>query len=221
MSTVNKVIIVGRLGQDPEIRQFTNGGKVANLSIATSERWTDKNTGQPKEQTEWHKVVLYNRMAEIAEQYLSKGSQVYIEGSLYTEKYTDQQGIERYVTKIKAQSMTMLGGGQNHQQTMQGQYGTQQPSHQGQQGYLQAQMNNQPIGQGQYAPQGQNWQTQPQGYQGQAQTVPQGQAPQAQHYQSINHHRHPTNVPVGQPMGQMATPTAITSAQVPDDDMPF
>ncbi|TWV81540.1 single-stranded DNA-binding protein [Moraxella sp. VT-16-12] len=192
MSTVNKVIIVGRLGQDPEVRQFTNGGKVANLSIATSERWTDKNTGQPKEQTEWHKVVLYNRLAEIAEQYLSKGSLVYIEGSLYTEKYTDQQGIERYVAKIKAQSMTMLGGGQNHQQTMQGQYGTQQPSHQGQQGYLQAQMNNQPIGQ--------------------------GQAPQAQYYQSIN--GHPTNVPMGQPMGQMAMPTA-TSAQVPDDDMPF
>lgn len=116
MASVNKVIIVGRLGQDPEVRQFQNGGQVANLSIATSERWTDKRTGEQKEQTEWHKVVLHNRLAEIAGQYLQKGSLVYIEGSLHTRKYTDQQGIERYTTEIKAQSMQMLGNKQDSQQ---------------------------------------------------------------------------------------------------------
>lgn len=116
MSSVNKVIIVGRLGQDPEVRQFDNGNKVANLSIATSERWTDKQTGEPKEQTEWHRVSLYNRLAEIAGQYLKKGSLVYIEGSLHTRKYTDSNGIERYVTEIKAQSMSMLGSANNQNQ---------------------------------------------------------------------------------------------------------
>lgn len=116
MASVNKVIIVGRLGQDPQIRQFQNGGLVANLSIATSERWTDKKTGEQKEHTEWHKVALHNRLAEVAEQYLSKGSMVYIEGSLHTRKYTDQQGVERYATEIKAQAMQMLGSGQNNQQ---------------------------------------------------------------------------------------------------------
>lgn len=95
MASINKIIIVGRLGQDPEIRQFQNGGQVANLSIATSERWTDKQTGEQKEATEWHRVSLFNRLGEIADQYLRKGSLVYIEGSLHTRKYTDQQGIER------------------------------------------------------------------------------------------------------------------------------
>lgn len=132
MASVNKVIIVGRLGQDPEVRQFQNGGQVANLSIATSERWTDKNTGEQKEQTEWHRVTLYNRLAEIAGQYLKKGALVYVEGSLHTEKYTDQQGIERYATKIKAQSMQMFpsGQGQPQQQSQQ----TPQGYPQGQQG---------------------------------------------------------------------------------------
>ena len=116
MASINKVIIVGRLGQDPEIRQFQNGGQVANLSIATSEKWTDRNTGEPREQTEWHKAVLHNRLAEIAAQYLRKGSMVYIEGSLQTRKYTDQQGIERYSTEIRASEMRMLGGGQQSQQ---------------------------------------------------------------------------------------------------------
>ncbi|QPT43644.1 single-stranded DNA-binding protein [Moraxella nonliquefaciens] len=105
MASINKVIIVGRLGQDPEIRQFQNGGQVANLSIATSERWTDKQTGEQKEATEWHRVSLFNRLAEIAGQYLYKGSLVYIEGSLHTRKYTDQQGIERYSTEVRANQM--------------------------------------------------------------------------------------------------------------------
>ncbi len=111
MSSVNKVIIVGRLGQDPEVRQFQNGGQVTNLSIATSERWTDKTTGERKEHTEWHRVVFNNKLAEIAQQYLRKGSQVYVEGSLRTRKWTDQQtGQERYSTEIRVDTMQMLGG---------------------------------------------------------------------------------------------------------------
>lgn len=125
MSSVNKVIIVGRLGQDPTVRQTQNGGVITTISVATSEKWTDKNTGEPKEQTEWHNITFFNRLAEVARDYLRKGALVYIEGSLHTEKYTDQQGIERYATKIKAQSMQMLPSGQGQpqqhaQQTPQG-----------------------------------------------------------------------------------------------------
>ena len=133
MASINKVIIVGRLGQDPEVRQFQNGGQVANLSIATSERWTDKQTGEQKEATEWHRVSLFNRLAEIAGQYLYKGSLVYIEGSLHTRKYTDQQGIERYSTEVRANQMQMLPSGQNNQQ----------------QGYPQQGQNTAPQGHGQ------------------------------------------------------------------------
>lgn len=109
MASVNKVILVGNLGADPDVKTFQNGGKIANISIATSERWTDKNTGEQREATEWHKVVFNDRLAEIVAQYLKKGSSVYVEGSLKTRKYTDSNGIERYVTEIKAQSMQMLG----------------------------------------------------------------------------------------------------------------
>lgn len=108
MSSVNKVIIVGRLGQDPEVRQFQNGGGVTNINVATSEKWTDRNTGEPRESTEWHRISLFNRLGEIAAQYLRKGSLVYIEGSLNTRKYTDQQGIERHTTEIRASEMRML-----------------------------------------------------------------------------------------------------------------
>lgn len=108
MSSVNKVIIVGRLGQDPEVRQFQNGGGVTNINVATSEKWTDRNTGEPRESTEWHRISLFNRLGEIAAQYLRKGSLVYIEGSLNTRKYTDQQGIERHATEIRASEMRML-----------------------------------------------------------------------------------------------------------------
>lgn len=113
MSSVNKVIIVGRLGNDPEVRQFSNGGGVTNISVATSEKWNDKQTGEKKEQTEWHRISLFNRLGEIAAQYLRKGSMVYIEGSLHTRKYTDQQGVEKYSTEIRANEMRMLGGGSN------------------------------------------------------------------------------------------------------------
>lgn len=113
--SVNKVIIVGRLGQDPELREFPNGGKVANFSVATSERWTDRNTGERKEQTEWHRVSLNDRLADVAMQYLRKGSQVYIEGSLRTRKWQDQQGQDRQMTEIRATVMQMLGSNNNGQ----------------------------------------------------------------------------------------------------------
>lgn len=97
---VNKVILVGHLGQEPEVRYMPNGGAVANLSLATSETWRDKQTGEQKEKTEWHRVVVFGKLAEIAGEYLQKGSQVYIEGALQTRKWTDTQGLERYSTEI-------------------------------------------------------------------------------------------------------------------------
>lgn len=115
MASVNKVIIVGNLGADPDVRTFDNGGKIANVSIATSERWNDRQTGEPREHTEWHRVVFNNRLADIVEQYLRKGSSVYVEGSLRTRKWQDQQGIDRYSTEIRADSMQMLGSRNNNQ----------------------------------------------------------------------------------------------------------
>ena len=132
---INKVILVGNLGQDPESRSFPDGGSITNISIATSESWKDKQTGQQQERTEWHRVVFRNRLAEIAAQYLQKGSKVYIEGSLRTRKWQNQQGVDQFTTEIHAREMQMLdsrsesssGGGnqapsqsfvpqQNHQQ---------------------------------------------------------------------------------------------------------
>ena len=112
MASVNKVIIVGNLGRDPEMRTFPSGDQVANVRIATTDRWRDKNTGENKEATEWHSVVFNGRLAEIAAQYLRKGSQVYVEGSLRTRKWTDQAGVEKYSTDIRADSMQMLGSRQ-------------------------------------------------------------------------------------------------------------
>lgn len=110
MASVNKCIIVGRLGRSPEARTFPNGDMVCNVTIATSEKWRDKNTGEAKEATEWHKVTFHKKLAEIASQYLQKGSEVYVEGSLKTRKYTDKDGQEKYSTEINATSMQMLGG---------------------------------------------------------------------------------------------------------------
>merc|ERR1711916_392854 len=107
---INKVILVGNCGQDPETRYMPSGGAVTNISIATSETWKDKQTGQPQERTEWHRVVFFNRLAEIAGEYLRKGSQVYVEGSLRTRKWQDQGGQDRYTTEIVANEMQMLGG---------------------------------------------------------------------------------------------------------------
>ena len=97
---VNKVILVGNLGQDPEVRYMPNGGAVANITLATSESWRDKATGEMKEQTEWHRVVLFGKLAEVASEYLRKGSQVYIEGQLRTRKWTDQSGQDKYTTEV-------------------------------------------------------------------------------------------------------------------------
>ena len=107
--SLNKVMLIGNLGADPEIRSFQNGGKVANLRIATSETWKDKNSGQMQERTEWHRVVFFNRLAEIAGEYLKKGGKVYIEGSLRTRKWQDQSGNDRFTTEIVANEMQMLG----------------------------------------------------------------------------------------------------------------
>ena len=113
---INKVILVGNLGNDPEHRVLPSGGAVTNISIATSESWKDKNTGQPQERTEWHRVVFFNRLAEIAAEYLRKGSKVYVEGALRTRKWQDQSGQDKYTTEIIANEMQMLdsrgtGGG--------------------------------------------------------------------------------------------------------------
>ena len=147
---VNKVIIVGNLGQDPEVRFFPNGGSVCNVTIATSEHWKDKQSGEKKEKTEWHKVSFTGKLAEIAGEYLKKGSKVYIEGSLRTRKWQNQQGQDQYTTEIRANEMQMLdsrtggvGGGQqpNYNQNNTGggfqQQAPQQPAAQ-QGGYQQA-----------------------------------------------------------------------------------
>jgi single-strand DNA-binding protein len=120
---VNKVILVGNCGQDPDTKFMPSGGAVTNISVATSEQWKDKQTGQPYERTEWHRVVFFNRLAEIAGEYLRKGSKVYIEGSLRTRKWQDQSGQDRYTTEIVASEMQMLDSQQNNQP--QGPYGQQ------------------------------------------------------------------------------------------------
>jgi len=107
---INKVILVGNLGADPETRAMPSGSTVANLRIATSESWRDKQSGEQQERTEWHRVVLFGRLGEVAAEYLKKGSQVYIEGSLRTRKWQDKQGVERYSTEIVGNEMQMLGG---------------------------------------------------------------------------------------------------------------
>jgi len=127
---VNKVILVGHLGQDPEVRYLPNGGAVANVTLATSESWRDKQTGETKEKTEWHRVVLFGKLAEVAGEYLRKGSQVYIEGALQTRKWTDQAGVEKYTTEVVVNvggTMQMLGGRQTVQES------AQQPKKSGQQ----------------------------------------------------------------------------------------
>lgn len=114
--SVNKVILIGNLGKDPEVRSMQNGGKVVNLSIATSESWRDKNTGEKQEKTEWHRVVIFNeKLGEVAEKYLKKGAKVYVEGALQTRKWTDNAGVEKYSTEVVLQrfrgELTMLDGG--------------------------------------------------------------------------------------------------------------
>ncbi|MBR0778213.1 single-stranded DNA-binding protein [Bradyrhizobium diazoefficiens] len=136
--SVNKVILVGNLGKDPEIRRTQDGRPIANLSIATSETWRDKNSGERKEKTEWHRVVIFNEgLCKVAEQYLKKGAKVYIEGALQTRKWTDQSGVEKYSTEVVLQgfnsTLTMLdgrggGGGSSFGEEPGGDFGSSGPS---------------------------------------------------------------------------------------------
>lgn len=155
MKGVNKVIIVGTLGADPEVKYAANGNAIANLSVATSEEWNDKSSGQKQQKTEWHRVSMFGKIAEIAGQYLKKGSQVYLEGKLQTRKWQDQNGQDRYTTEVVISGfdgqMQMLGGGQsnNGQQGNQGQQ--QAPQQQSQQ--MQQPQQQQPMGGNQGRPQ--------------------------------------------------------------------
>lgn len=108
---INKVILIGNLGRDPEVRYTPNGGAIANITVATTDQWKDKQSGQLQDRTEWHRVVMFGRLGEIAGEYLKKGSQVYIEGRLQTRKWQDQSGQDRYTTEIVANDMQMLGSG--------------------------------------------------------------------------------------------------------------
>ena len=110
MASLNKVQIIGNLGKDPEVRYLPSGDAVANITVATTEKWKDKQSGEAKEITEWHRINFFGKLAEIAGQYLKKGSSVYVEGSIHTRKWTDKDGQEKYSTEIKGQSMQMLGG---------------------------------------------------------------------------------------------------------------
>ncbi len=161
MAGVNKVIIVGNLGKDPEVRFMPNGGAVANITVATSDSWKDKQTGEQKEKTEWHRVVMFGKLAEIAGEYLKKGSKVYLEGSLQTRKWTNQQGQDQYTTEIVLQGfngvMQMLdgkssqgqgGGFANQGQQQSGGFQQQAPQQSG--GF-----SNQPAQQGGFSNQGQ------------------------------------------------------------------
>lgn len=135
MASVNKVIVMGNVGKDPEVRYLPNGGAVCTISLATTRRWKDKTSGELQEETEWHRITFFERLAEIAGEYLKKGKPVYVEGRLKTRKYADKDGIERYVTEIMASEMQLLGsrddapqGGaapQQRQQAPQQGYGTQ------------------------------------------------------------------------------------------------
>jgi single-strand DNA-binding protein len=129
MASVNKVILVGNLGADPETRYLPNGDAVANIRMATTESWKDKTTGEKRELTEWHRVVFYRKLAEIVGQYLKKGSSVFVEGRIRTRKWTDKEGVERYTTEIEANEMQMLGSRQGASSSGgETEYGSNRPS---------------------------------------------------------------------------------------------
>ena len=218
MRGVNKVIIIGNLGADPEARQFSNGGSVTNISVATSEQWTDKQSGEKREATEWHRISLFNRLGEIAAQYLRKGSKVYIEGSLRTRKYQDPNGQDRYITEIRAEQMQMLdgaSGGSNDGGSVCGAQGSNQYQNQGvygNQGGGFAGQNQNQGGQNNFGQQGNNQQG---GYN-------QGGA-QGSNQNSFNNQNAPAqqnqfNKPAQSPA--QSKPTAMPDGPV-DDDIPF
>ena len=213
MRGVNKVIIIGNLGADPEARQFNNGGSVTNISVATSEQWTDKQSGEKREATEWHRISLFNRLGEIAAQYLRKGSKVYIEGSLRTRKYQDPNGQDRYITEIRAEQMQMLDGatgGQDNGGFSNNNQGGQSSNQGG--GY-----GNQGGGFG-----GQN-SNQNYGNQGSNQSAPQDSYNQGGNPNTFNNQQSPAqqnqfNKPTQAPA--QSKPTAMPDGPV-DDDIPF
>lgn len=208
MRGVNKVIIVGNLGNDPETKQFSNGGSVTNISVATSEQWTDKQSGEKREATEWHRIVLFNRLGEIAAQYLRKGSQVYIEGSLRTRKWQDQNGQDRYTTEIRADQMQMLGnagGGGTFQGNNNG--GMQQPTNDTYGGYNNSNNNNSQVG---YQNHSNNQNNQSYGNQGSQNNQGQG------NQNSFNKN------PPAQQQNNAPKPNAMPMSDAPvDDDIPF
>lgn len=143
MSSLNQVNIIGRLGQDPEVKFMNNGTAVCNITVATSERWKDKQTGEQKEETEWHRMVIYGRLAEVAGEYLRKGSLAFFEGSLKTRKWQDQQGVDKYTTEIRVEKMKILSTNNGGQQQGGGQQ--QRPQQQQQQRQPQQQQGNQSM----------------------------------------------------------------------------
>lgn len=196
MRGVNKVILVGTLGKDPETKSFPNGGSITQFSIATSEVWVDKSTGERKEQTEWHRIVLNNRLGEIAQQYLRKGSKVYIEGSLRTRKWTDQNGQERYSTEIRGDQMQMLDSrGQNDGAGAESGFGQPRFNNNNQGGYGNANQGGYNNNQGGYANPNQGFAPNPNSY---GNNNPSGFSPQAA-----------PKAPAAQPPADM------------DDDLPF
>ncbi|WP_296174298.1 single-stranded DNA-binding protein [Psychrobacter sp. UBA2769] len=229
MRGVNKVIIIGNLGADPEARQFSNGGSVTNISVATSEQWTDKQSGEKREATEWHRISLFNRLGEIAAQYLRKGSKVYIEGSLRTRKYQDPNGQDRYITEIRAEQMQMLDGatggsgdaggfgGQNSGQS-QGGYGNQGGGYSGQ-------SSNQNQGQANQNNYGQPANNQQSGYNQGGAPASQGMSQgnnQNSNQNSFNNQNAPAQNQFNKPAQAPAQskPTAMPDGPV-DDDIPF
>ena len=223
MRGVNKVIIIGNLGADPEARQFNNGGSVTNISVATSEQWTDKQSGEKREATEWHRIALFNRLGEIAAQYLRKGSKVYIEGSLRTRKYQDQSGQDRYITEIRAEQMQMLDGPGGAQDGGHAGFGAQQggynPNNQGSnnQGFSNQGSNNQGSnnqGSNNQGSNNQNYGNQGFGNQGNAPSQGNDFSNNANTYNQPNQFNKPTQSP-SQPK-----PTAMPDGPV-DDDIPF
>ncbi|OKY25290.1 MULTISPECIES: single-stranded DNA-binding protein [Thalassotalea] len=216
---INKVIIVGNLGQDPEVRFMPNGNAVANFTVATSETWKDKQTGEQKEKTEWHRIVIYQRLAEIAGEYLKKGSKVYLEGRLQTRKWQNQQGQDQYTTEIVANEMQMLdsrGQGQGGYQQSSSQQGggyQQQPAAAPQQAAYQQPAQQQQGYQQKPAPQ------QQQSYQQPAQSSPQGGS-------QSGYQQQPTQQPAQQGgFQQQNQSNAKVNPQEPtidfDDDIPF
>ena len=229
MAGVNKVIIVGNLGKDPEVRFMPNGGAVANITVATSDTWKDKQTGEQKEKTEWHRVVMFGKLAEIAGEYLKKGSKVYLEGSLQTRKWTNPQGQDQYTTEIVLQGfngvMQMLDGKSSGQQ---GNFGNKnQQGYSQNSGFQQQAPQQQAPQQGGYAQQGQQ-QAPQQGYNkppqqsgyGQQSHQPPQQPPQQGGYAQQNQQKGGFAQPARQPQQAPKVNPQEPSIDF-DDDIPF